>query len=140
MNDDVFSEDYLYDKRYERIKNRIVKKKIEIDKIKTVDELFNSETKCTMDVISELEKLKEIGTYLLLFETNQSTQCFVHIKRIYGLAQEDDYLFSRYEINYHNPRYELEAFYVDLMETLNKQYIWEKDFDDFDKNITSIGE
>lgn len=133
-------DDYLYDKSYERIKRRIESKKIRINEIISVDDLFNSKTKVTIDVIKELEKLKEIGVMNLLFHPYQDKDCYVNIKRIYGLAQEDDYYYSAYEINYHNPRYELEAFYVNLMETLNKQYMWEKEFDDFDKNITSLSE
>ena len=74
-----------------------------------------------------------------IFATYHNEKYLVDTKRIYGLAREDDYYFSSYEINYHNPRYEIEAFYIDLVETLNKQYMWEEGFNN-DNNIKAIGE
>ena len=136
MND---YEDYLYDKKYEKTKNIIENKKIKLNEIKSVDDLFNYKTKRTMDIINELVELNKKGITSLQFTTYHNEKCFVDTKRIYGLAQEDDYYFSAYEINYHNPRYEIEAFYLDLVETLNKQYMWEKGFNN-DNNIKAIGE
>lgn len=132
-------EEYLYDKKYEKIKNKIRNKKIKLNEIKSVDDLFNYKTKRTMDIINELKELNKKGITSLQFTTYHDEKCFVDTKRIYGLAQEDNYYFSAYEINYHNPRYEIEAFYLDLVEILNKQYMWEKGFNN-DNNIKSIGE
>ena len=132
-------EKFLYDEKYERIKNKIKKKKIEINEIKSIDDLFNWKTKRTMDIIYELEELNKKGITSLQFTTNHDEKCLVDTKRIYGLAQEDNYYFSAYEINYHNPRYELESFYMALIEILNKQYMWETGFND-DNNIKAIGE
>ena len=136
MND---YEEYLYDKKYERIRENIENKTIEVSDIKLVDDLFNCKTKRTMDIINELAELNKKGITSLQFTTYHDEKCFVDTKRIYGLAQEDDYYFSTYEISYHNPRYEIEAFYLDLVETLNKQYMWEKGFNN-DNNIKSINE
>ena len=136
MND---YENYLYDEKYERIRNKIKNKRIEIGEIKSVDDLFNCKTKRTMDIIKYLEELDKKGITSLQFTTYHDEKCLVDTKRIYGLAQEDDYYFSAYAINYHNPRYEIECFYLDLIETLNKQYAWESGFND-NKNIKSIQE
>ena len=135
MND---YENYLYDKKYEKLRSKINKTKKEINEIFSVNDLFNNRIQTTKDIIKELEELNKNGVTSITFTTYDNEKCMVSIKRIYGLAQEDDYYFSTYEINYHNPRYELEAFYVDLIETLNKQYAWEKGFSS-NNNIKTIG-
>ena len=133
------NEKFLYDKKYEKIKEIIENKKIQISEIKSVDDLFNSNTQTTTDIIKELIEHKTKGINKLFLISNHGNKCFVDIKRIYGLAQQDIYYYSSYEINYHNPKYVLEAFYIDLKDNLNKQYFWESGFNN-DEDIKSIGE
>ena len=126
---EIYFEDYLYDKELEELSNKFNEKKIHISKITEIEDLFQNGIQSPHDVMVLLIQLKTLGIKSLKY-FYYDKYYHIPLRTIYGLAQGEYEACENTGGVFHNSNYPLAAFYQSLVSSLNYNLSYESDFED----------
>ncbi len=128
FNDQSYAE-YLYDDKLDLLTKIFNQSHKELNEMIYVDDLFNNSVESSYDILDVIKKLKGLNICSLKYLFNDKYYD-IPLKRLFGLANEDDTYASMYDLGYYNSQYPLAGFYMKLTETLDKQLSFESSFED----------